>query len=634
MSYPVYYVEEDDTLPHLFDTFDGGTGASITLTGLATSDIEIYKDGSVTQRSSDSGYTLLDTDGIDFDSITGIHGFSIDLSDNTDAGFYAVGSWYHVVISSVTIDSQTVNFVACGFRIVSATRGMAGTALPDAAADAAGGLPISDAGGLDLDTQIGTDIDAILTDTADMQPKLGTVSDLGSGATIADNLADIEAETDDIGAAGAGLTAIPWNASWDAEVQSEVTDGLNAYDPPTYDEMEGFFQISLRSDAAIATDRSALLTAINADEGSGAGDYDNTSEALEAIRDRGDTAWTTGGGGSITDILNVQPLVPNAIDLANTATYRLGLMLFNALDDLPSTGEITPGTISIDRKAIGGTSWSSVVSDAAMSELAGLVYYDEVFDSGTGYAAGDSIRVTFKSQLITVAANDYEISDSNGRIFYTYIREAERGTDSALLAASAPTNFGDLSITASTGRVDVAAIEGTDATDAINTEVDTAIETYGLDHLLAAAVVGGDVTDNSIIAYLASKSATADWDSFDNTTDSLEAISDEATPDAATIADAVWDEPLSGHVVAGSAGAALDSSTIADAIWDEVMESGAPAIAKTARQWMRLMAAALFGEDAGTGDWSAKSVDGSTTRIAATLTTAGKRSSVSTLDGS
>jgi len=40
------------------------------------------------------------------------------------------------------------------------------TALPNAAADAAGGLPISDAGGLDLDAQIGTDIDAILVDTS------------------------------------------------------------------------------------------------------------------------------------------------------------------------------------------------------------------------------------------------------------------------------------------------------------------------------------------------------------------------------------------------------------------------------------------------------------------------------------
>ena len=32
-----------------------------------------------------------------------------------------------------------------------------------------------------------------------------------------------------IGAAGAGLTGVPWNASWDAEVQSEVNDGLVAF---------------------------------------------------------------------------------------------------------------------------------------------------------------------------------------------------------------------------------------------------------------------------------------------------------------------------------------------------------------------------------------------------------------------
>lgn len=46
----------------------------------------------------------------------------------------------------------------------SATRGLAGTALPDAAADAAGGLPISDTGGLDLDAQK-TDVASILADT-------------------------------------------------------------------------------------------------------------------------------------------------------------------------------------------------------------------------------------------------------------------------------------------------------------------------------------------------------------------------------------------------------------------------------------------------------------------------------------
>lgn len=47
----------------------------------------------------------------------------------------------------------------------SATRGLAGTALPDAVADAAGGLPISDAGGLD--------VDAILADTGELQTNQG-----------------------------------------------------------------------------------------------------------------------------------------------------------------------------------------------------------------------------------------------------------------------------------------------------------------------------------------------------------------------------------------------------------------------------------------------------------------------------
>ncbi len=99
----------------LFNTYNS-SGASVTVTGLAAADIEIYANGSTTQRSSDNGYTVDD----DFDSITGIHLISIDLGDNTDAGFYAVGSQYNVVLSSITVDSQTVNFVLGTFRIMTA----------------------------------------------------------------------------------------------------------------------------------------------------------------------------------------------------------------------------------------------------------------------------------------------------------------------------------------------------------------------------------------------------------------------------------------------------------------------------------------------------------------------------------
>jgi hypothetical protein len=564
---------------------------------------------------------------------------------------------------------------------------------------------------------------------------------------------------------------------------------------------------------------------ILADDGTAT--YDRTTDSLQALRDRGDAAWTTGGGGSITDILNVIPLIPEAIDLANTASWRLGLMLHNALDDLPSTAEITPGTIDIDRKAIGGTSWSSIVSGAACSEIAGLVYYDEVFDSGTGYAAGDSIRIIFKSQKITVAANDYEIIGATGRIFYTSIREAERGTDSALLAASAPTNFGDLSITASTGRVDVASVEGSDATDQINAACDTALSDVNLDHLVGTAAPG--IAPAGTYLDILADDGTA---TYDRTTDSLQALRDrgdaawitggggaisdilniqplmpesidlantaawrlgimlinsvddlpstaEITPGtididrkaiggtswssvvsggaclelagliyydevfdsgtgyaegdsirvtfksqkitvaandyeisdangrifyteirqtetgATAVADAVWDEDIvAAHNTADTAGWFLDNldqvlsttetnirgadsddlkdisdevaalsiptaaavadavleelisdhsgvagslaATIAnmpDSVWDEVMEAGAPAAAQTARQWMRLFAATLLNVTGSTGDWSAKSLDGTKVRISGTLDGAGTRTAVGTMDG-
>jgi hypothetical protein len=63
---------------------------------------------------------------------------------------------------------------------------------------------------------------------------LGTGSGLTSLAsqasvdTIDANVDAILVDTAEIGAAGAGLTAVPWNASWDAQVESEVADALEA----------------------------------------------------------------------------------------------------------------------------------------------------------------------------------------------------------------------------------------------------------------------------------------------------------------------------------------------------------------------------------------------------------------------
>lgn len=114
-----------DTIEFPFDTYSSA-GASITITGLAVTDIEVYKNGSMTQRASDNGYTLLDTDGIDLDGATGFHGFSINTSDNSDAGFWADGNRYMINVNAITVDGQTVRFtyfLALGYTLRPVTAG-------------------------------------------------------------------------------------------------------------------------------------------------------------------------------------------------------------------------------------------------------------------------------------------------------------------------------------------------------------------------------------------------------------------------------------------------------------------------------------------------------------------------------
>lgn len=284
---------------------------------------------------------------------------------------------------------------------------------------------------------------------------------------------------------GSGFTAIPWNAAWDAEVQSEVQDGIEA------NNLDHLVKIAVDTNFATTVHLDSVLGHI-ADNGTAAS-FDRTTDSLEAIRDRGDAAWTTGGGGSLSDILNVQPLIPYSIDVANTATYRIGLMLFNALDDLPSTSEITPGTISIDRKAIGGTTWSAVITDQACSESAGLIYYDATFNAGSGYAEGDSLRITFKSQKITVAANDYEITDGTGRMFYTELRQTERGTNNAstLDAAAVRAAIGMAVANLDTQLADIDNYIDTEIATLITNTANIEADTQDIQSRLPAALVAG-----------------------------------------------------------------------------------------------------------------------------------------------
>ena len=69
---------------------------------------------------------------------------------------------------------------------------------------------------------------------------------------------------------------------------------------PYANKLLAYVQLLARGDDAIETDNATELAEINADEGSGAGGFDNETDSVEAIRERGDLAWLTGGSGGAT----------------------------------------------------------------------------------------------------------------------------------------------------------------------------------------------------------------------------------------------------------------------------------------------------------------------------------------------
>lgn len=86
----------------------------------------------------------------------------------------------------------------------------------------------------ELATALGTADDATLSAIAAVDTKIDTLTtNVGTVDTVLDALVA------DIGSNGSGLTAIPWNSSWDVEVESEVTDALTAYDVATVADVGG-----------------------------------------------------------------------------------------------------------------------------------------------------------------------------------------------------------------------------------------------------------------------------------------------------------------------------------------------------------------------------------------------------------
>ncbi len=105
----------DSTLIIYFTTNAADGSRVDPSTDFEKADFRIYKNASAAQRSSQAGYSVVTT----FDSMEGVHAFSADLSDDTDADFYEAGAEYIVVLyPDETVDGESVSAVLGQFSIV------------------------------------------------------------------------------------------------------------------------------------------------------------------------------------------------------------------------------------------------------------------------------------------------------------------------------------------------------------------------------------------------------------------------------------------------------------------------------------------------------------------------------------
>ena len=111
----------------------------------------------------------------------------------------------------------------------------------------------------------------------------------GSMGVMASELASVLVDTAEIGAAGAGLTAVPYNSAWDVEIQSEAADALTAYDPPTNAELS-------TATANVSVDEiqaTAVADLFNTDSGT---TY-SAAVAGSVVKETADNAGSSDGSG-------------------------------------------------------------------------------------------------------------------------------------------------------------------------------------------------------------------------------------------------------------------------------------------------------------------------------------------------
>lgn len=415
-----------------------------------------------------------------------------------------------------------------------------------------------------------------------------------SGFTVAnESLEALKAEhdvsqgyTDDIGVAGVGLTAVPWNASWDAEVESEVDDSIGAgtgtsltaipWNSSWDTEVESEVDDSLGAgtgtsltaipwnsnwdtevesevdDALVVQELDHLVHVADADDpadnsiigklASTDGDWSNfaiADDALQSIRDRGDAEWVTATGFSTHSAANVRTeMDSNSTDLnailtdteAQDTSTELRTLLTGA-DTAVSTVTTAQVNTEADNALITYNLDHLMLTGVANNA-------DMTTEVADGTVLSNLLSKTSDTSTFVVGDESLEALRDQGDSawitaagFSTHtaanVRTEMDNNSTDLNAILTDTEAQDTSTEIRTLMTGADTAVSTVTTAQVNTEVDNGLITYNLDHLMLTGVANNadmttEVADGTVLSNLLS--ATSDTSSYAVATDSQEGI--------------------------------------------------------------------------------------------------------------
>lgn len=438
------YIAEDSTIEIYFNTVDS-TGAPVApSSAFAASDFAVHKNGSATEKTSTNGITVTSP----FDSEVGLHLISIDTSNDTsDAGFWTADGRYAVRFNTAkTIDSIS--------------------------------------------------IDGRMVPNGEFSIKTFGDATAANQSTIAAAIATAQTDLDSITDNGVELATVQSNYA-PAKAGDSMNLADNAITSAKFDESTAF-------PVASADAGSTALARTGAD-----------GDTLETLSDQIDNTSTSSAVSTIDT--NLDALIVTVGNL-NNFDPTSDTVILSSTQSAITFGAITISVSGSTSNVTFAGSGSGDVFDYTRSGSGGLFAtpYSTALDNEIRTAIGLA-TANIDTQFLTINSAIDNLNDfdpANDTVAHVELVDTTttntdmRGTDNAALATSLPTNFADLAITASTGRVTVGtntdktgySIAGTLTTlDAFN----TAITTYGDSNWATAVGFSTFDPDSDVVANVA-----------------------------------------------------------------------------------------------------------------------------------